>query len=156
MLKYGFAVLSIILCCVIFYCNVNKGPVKSEQAADASVNYLEFTDYGCHGNETSLDKALDSSVYLKSFFFNKDTLNLRIHYSANCCPAFVDSVSVTQNLVEIALADTLRGCRCICDYENDFSFLYTKESELRIIFKWWDIPKNQFTTEMDTTIIVTR
>jgi len=154
--KCGYAVLLMLLCCFSFFCNVNKDPVKSEQAADASIYYLEFTDYGCSGNELKLGKAAESGVYLKNYFFNKDTLTLRIHYTANCCPGFVDSVSVTGNEVGIALADTLRGCRCICDYDNDFSFLYNDTGELRIIFKWWDITHTQLVTAMDTTLIVTR
>ncbi len=52
--KYGYAVLSILLCCIIVSCNVNKDPVKSEQPADASLHYLEFTDFGCRGNESGL------------------------------------------------------------------------------------------------------
>ncbi len=152
--KYWYVITSIILCCFILFCDVNKDPLKSEQPADASVQYSEFTDYGCHGNELNLDKALNSGTYLKNYFFNKDTLTLRIHYSANCCPEFVDSVTVSGNVVEIALADTLNGCRCICDYDNDFSFLYHQTVELRIIFKWWDIPENQFTTLMDSTFTI--
>ncbi|MBN2413924.1 hypothetical protein JXQ31_19780 [candidate division KSB1 bacterium] len=154
MQKYGFSVLSIILCCFVLFCNVNKDPIKSEQPADASVFYLEFTDFGCQGNELNLDKVMNSDTYLKNYYFKNDTLTLRIHYSANCCPEFVDSVAVKDNVVEIALADTLRGCRCICDYDNDFSFLFSKEGTLRIIFKEWDIPGNLFTTLLDTTVTI--
>ena len=152
--KFGYIVLSIFVCCLIVVCNVNKDPVKSEQPAEVSVFYLEFTDNGCHGNESGLDKALDTGTYLQNYFFNKDTLTLRIHYSANCCPGFVDSVAVNDNVVEIALADTLHGCRCICDYDNDFSFLYTNEGELRLIFKVWELPENIFTTVLDTTFTI--
>ena len=154
MSRYLYIVLSMIICCFILYCNVNKDPVLPEQTTDAAVNYLDFTDFGCQGNELNLDKALDSGAFLKNYFVNEDTLTLRIHYPANCCPGFVDSVAVIDNLVEIALADTLKGCRCICDYDNDFSFLYTWDGQLRILFKEWDIPGNQFTTILDTTITI--
>jgi len=156
MIKFVSFITVMLLCCLLIFCDINKEPLNSDEPTGAATKYFEFTDYGCQGNELNLDKATFSKTFLQKYFFNKDTLTLRIHYSANCCPAFVDSVSVTQNLVEIALADTLNGCRCVCDFDNDFSFLYYDEGELRIIFKWWDMPKNQFITEMDTTIFLTR
>ncbi len=145
----------LFICSLLVFCNVNKDPLNSKFDGTPFGNYIGFTDNHCQGEGDELAKAA-SRIYLREYWFNQDTLTLRIHYTANCCPGFVDNVAVKDNVVEIALADTLRGCHCICEYNNDFSFLYDKEGELRIIFKWWDITHTLLTTEMDTTIIVTR
>ena len=141
----------LLICSLLVYCNVNKEPLNSESDGSPFGNYIGFTDNHCQ-NEGDVLAKLDTRKYVRDYWFNRDTLTLQIHYTANCCPGFVVDVDVEDHVVEIAIADTLRGCLCICEYNNDFSFLYDDEGELRILFKWWDISHTQLFTEMDTTI----
>ena len=140
---------------LIVFCNVNKEPLNSENDSIIDRNFVGFTDNHCR-NEGDMLAKLDTRIYVQDYWFNQDTLTLQIHHSANCCPGFVVDIDVVENVVGIAIADTLRGCLCICEYLNDFSFLYDHEGELRILFNWWDITNTQLVTEMDTTILVTR
>ena len=151
---YFLSVLFIFV--LIVFCNINKEPLNSENDGIVNRKVVGFTDHGCQEEENVLSKPiLDTRIYVNNYRFNQDTLTLQIHYSANCCPGFVVDIDVTDNVAEIAMADTLRGCLCICEYINDFSFLYGLEGEMRILFNWWDITHTQLVTEMDTTIIVT-
>ncbi len=138
------------------FCNVNKGPLNSKYDGIANRDVVGFIDYGCLKEENVLSKAdMDTRIYLRDYWTSADTLTLQIHYTANCCPGFVVDIDVKENVVEIAIADTLRSCLCFCEYNNDFSFLYDEKGVLRVLFKWWDITHTLLTMEMDTTIIVT-
>ena len=155
MKRFFYFMFGLFIFSLIVFCNINKDPLKSKYDGMVDGNYHGFTDNHCQDEGDVLAK-MDTRIYVQDYRFNQDTLTLQIHYSANCCPGFVVDIDVEDHVVEIAIADTLRGCLCICEYNNDFSFLYDQEGELRILFKWWDITHTQLVTEMDTTIIVTR
>jgi hypothetical protein len=61
----------------------------------------------------------------------------------------VDSVSIHENVIDISIDDTLRNCRCICEYDNDFTFKYNGSDLLRIRFGGMGGP-----FELDTLIHV--
>ncbi|MBN2413925.1 hypothetical protein JXQ31_19785 [candidate division KSB1 bacterium] len=155
MKKVFYFMFGLFIFSLIVFCNLNKDPLNTKYDGFPFGNHFVFTDNHCIDNGDALFK-LNSRIYLRAYRFIQDTLTLQIHYTANCCPAFVVDVDINDNVVEIAIADTLRACLCICEYNNDFTFLYDKEGVLRVLFKWWDITHTQLSTEMDTTVIVTR
>ena len=73
--------------------------------------------------------------FLKSASYDGSHLTLTIHFQANCCPAFVNTVKVTGRSVEIALEDTLHACRCTCTYEDDFVFSCPSPGDLAVKFE---------------------
>ncbi|HPG41483.1 MAG TPA: hypothetical protein PLP19_19415 [bacterium] len=121
---------------------------------DDSLRFLSFTDNQCQGELASLAKALTGHVYIMDHCKNGDTLTMRIHYSANCYPGFVNDATVGTDSIVIAIADTIRGALCMCEYENDYQFFYPYYGNVRVIFKWWDIHHEFTETYMDTTIQV--
>jgi len=129
--RKGFFLAAIILVLIWAACD---GVVDAKRPA-SRLEYLSFTDHGCQGEE-SLGKTHSSSPYLSRHRLDGDVLILTIHHSANCCPAFVDSISIHENVVDICIGDTLRGCHCICDYENDFAFQYIGTGSVRVRFGW--------------------
>ncbi len=129
-----------------------------EDLSNQQNKYIEFRDYECipTNNVSYLNEentiSSDYLAYLKSYYYNQDTLKLTIHFWANCCPAFSDSVLISEQRIDIFLRDTLRGCRCICPYDNDFIFLYRQKGALRILF-YVANSDNSFTTAVVDTVI---
>ncbi len=155
-MKYFYLLLLIVcITCFIFNsCNKDDEPTQAGLSTLDKPVYLSFINRNCQGNERGLDKSLSDDFYLKEYTVYKDTLILRFRYPANCCPAFVDSAAVADGTIIIALSDTLNGCRCMCDYENDFVFLYKHKGDLHVIFKWWHINSDEFITQVDTFILI--
>ncbi len=151
-MKRFWMLFVLVICTVSSSCFEKHGMYVPEN--DDSLRFLSFTDYHCQDESEGLAKNLSSRVYIVNHFMNGDTLTLRIHYEANCCPAFVNETTVSQGNIVIAIADTLRNAKCMCDYENDYKFLYSYKGDLRVIFKWWDINHENLTTYMDTTIVI--
>ncbi len=117
------------------------------------IEFLRFTDYGC-ASEKGLEKPLQNDYYLKGYRLNKDTLTLTVHFPANCCPDFSDSIYVSDNNVNITLADKSPGCYCICEYNNDFSFLYSGGNTIHLVFRFMDFGDEGYTTRIDTLVIL--
>ena len=116
---------------------------------DNSFEYVSFKNHGCQG-WPGLDKALMTLPCLFGHRVAGDTLTLSIRYVAQCCPAFRDSVSLHDATVDISLADTSAlQCDCICEFANDFTFLYPDAGDLRVRFGWIGAP-----FELDTLIRV--
>jgi hypothetical protein len=123
---------------------------KSTEPVDTSLQleYVGLTDNGCLGHDAPA-RAPDHESHLVDHTIEGDLLTLTIHYEANCCPAFVDSIRLANQTVEIFIEDTLHGCRCLCDYENDFAFNYSGSGTLHLLFGWFDEPFS-----LDTTIVL--
>lgn len=97
------------------------------------ITYLQHENRGCTGT-TRDEYGCPGGAYLRSIESIGDTLFLTIHFEANCCPEFVESTSADGGILHIDVKDTLSACRCICDYENVFSFLFQEGGEMRIEF----------------------
>ena len=98
--------------------------------------YLSFTDHGCQSQSGLYKMNSAYDAYLAKHRLIGDTLTLTIHYWANCCPAFVDSVSIHDDTIDICIDDTLAVCDCICEYDNTFIFLFSETGTLRVRFGW--------------------
>ncbi|MBN2413923.1 hypothetical protein JXQ31_19775 [candidate division KSB1 bacterium] len=120
---------------------------------ETKIEFLRFINYGC-ASEKGLEKTLQNDYYLTGYRLNKDTLTLTIHFPANCCPDFSDSIYVSNNNVNITLADKSPGCFCICEYNNDFTFLYTGGNKIHIIFRFMDFGDEGYTTRIDTLVVL--
>lgn len=110
------------------------------------MGYLGFKDYGCQ-DTFSFEKTTTKLPFLSGYRQNGDTLILSIRYEVNCCPAFVDSVSIDDHTVDITIADTLGICDCICVFDNPFAFLSPQGDTLSVRFGWKGRP-----FELDTIL----
>lgn len=119
------ALISFVICC-----SSEDGPTENINSSNqlAGVNHL-----GCKG----LMKVDDEYDYLKSFFVYKDTLYLKIHFTANCCPEFIDSVYFEPGLIQVFSNDILHECRCFCPYEDEYKVIYPFSGMTKIEF-WRD------------------
>jgi hypothetical protein len=97
------------------------------------ITFLQHENRGCTGT-TREEYGCPGGAYLRSIESIGDTLFLTIHFEANCCPEFIETTSSDDGILHIDVQDTLSACRCICDYENRFSFLYDGGGEMRIEF----------------------
>jgi hypothetical protein len=122
--------LAIVLIVVLVWAACNRIFDVNDQ--DRPLEYVSFTDHGCRGHD--LGKADSSAPYLLKHQTASGILTLTVHYSANCCPAFTDSVSIHENTVDITFDDTLRACKCVCEYDNDFAFTYSGSDWVRVRF----------------------
>ena len=91
-------------------------------------------DYGCQGHQDSV-AFRTGSAWLNGYEFDGDTLTLDIHFEANCCPAFVESALLYEHAIAIEAADTLFGCRCMCDYDNEFLVPWSTPGQVAVSFK---------------------
>ncbi|NQT25141.1 hypothetical protein HQ585_07295 [candidate division KSB1 bacterium] len=142
---------SIVLLCVLITLISWAGcKKKTTDPVDTSLHliYLEHLNNGCLELEEPA-MAPSRDPYLVGHTIEGNDLTLTIHYEANCCPAFVDSIRLMDQTVEILIDDTLQGCRCICDYENDFAFNYSGSGALHLLFGWFNEPFS-----LDTTIVL--
>lgn len=108
-------------------CSIDNSPSYNK---DESVRFIKADHKGCRG----LLKTTEDS-YLVDHYYIKDTLCLNIHFRANCCPEFVDSADVSPGYIKLFVRDTLSGCRCICDYLDDYRFMYNFEGETKLEFR---------------------
>lgn len=111
-----------------------------------------FIDYGCSG-QTILPKSNSRCAYLENFTVANDTLKLIIMYEGNCCPGFTDSIKVLNGGVEIIKKDSLYDCRCICNYENEYSFLFEGSGKFSLSFITYSTEGNYYCS-LDTAIII--
>lgn len=147
-MKTRILVFTIVASIVLAWSACNRDHTVNADKSASNLEYLFFMDHGCRGQEV-LGKANSSGPYLAKHRISGDTLILTIHHEANCCPAFVDSIIIHENMVDICIDDTLRGCKCMCEYENDFTFLNPGTGTLRVRFGWMGSP-----FELDTLIQV--
>lgn len=141
----------LMIVCVIMVLASGSGCKRENIGpADTSLQmeYMGLLENGCTGHDTQ-SALSDRGPCLAGHTIDGNFLTLTIYYEANCCPAFVDSIRILDQTVEILIDDTLRGCRCICPCENDFNFIYSGSGALRILFGWFDEPFS-----LDTTIMI--
>ncbi len=143
--------LSLVIFCILFTLTVCKkdDSVIGIQDQETKIKFIRFINYGC-ANTNALEKPSQNEYYLKGYRLHKDTLTLTIHFPANCCPAFTEKITVADYNVNIALADTSPGCYCICEYNNDFTFLYSDSDQLNMKFQFRDYGEAEYTTKIDT------
>jgi len=151
-MKTIYSVIYMIFCVffILLACEKDDS-VIGIQDEETKIKFLRYIDYGC-ADPNDLSKALQEEYYVKEHRLNKDTLTLTIHFPANCCPGFVENIAVGIDSVKIAVADTSAGCFCICEYNNDFKFLYTGGKNLNVIFRYKDYGESGYTTKIDTLI----
>ena len=145
-MKKQMMYLIIITIITLIWAACNRDHIVDADKPAPDLEYLSFTNHGCQG-QGGLTKSLSTSSYLARHQVVGDTLILTIHHDANCCPAFIDSISLHENRVDISIDDTLRGCKCICQYENEFAFLNPGNGPFRVRFGWMGSP-----FELDTLI----
>ncbi|HPG41484.1 MAG TPA: hypothetical protein PLP19_19410 [bacterium] len=153
MLKPLIILIVICLTVSVYYCKDNHDPLQPN-TLNPEPRYLSFVDNPCQGHPGSLDKAMSDDARLVQYFRKGDTLTLQLHFIANCCPAFVDSAAVSKGNIVISLADSLGNCDCMCDYTDDFNFLYPYDDDVHLVFQWWYLRAGQFSTALDTTIVI--
>jgi hypothetical protein len=147
-------IIIIIFCTILFSCcQRDKSLTGDGVQQQIEIGYLHFNDYGCSNNEGIFRSAGDSA-YLKKFHYHNDTLTLTFHFNANCCPAFIDSIAISGNSVDIALTDTLSGCRCICPFDDDFMFYFRGQGKLNIQFMTKDRTSQKYVSLVDTVIFI--
>jgi len=153
-MKTIYTVICTILCIffILLACEKDDS-VIGIQDEETKIKFLRYIDYGC-ANTNDLSKALQKEYYVKEHRLNKDTLTLTIHFPANCCPDFSDKITISDNNVNITLADKSPGCYCICEYNNDFTFLYTGGKTIRVIFRFMDFGDDGYTTRIDTLVVL--
>jgi hypothetical protein len=148
--KYIALIFSIIFFLIIG-CDGTE-PLTNENLLQT--NYLGFTNSGCIQSKYSNPQ--QNCAYLSNYTYKSDTLKLKIHFEANCCPSFMDSTFIDQNILNITLHDTLYRCACICSYENEFIFFYYDKNDVIIKFKSTARPHGTSICSMDTTITLSK
>lgn len=143
------AILSLLVSLVSLGCDEdNSNPVTH----GLSVQFLDHTNKGCSASRDSSKYDCFGAAFLNSLEVAGDTLTLDIHFEANCCPGFNEDVSFDNSTVEIVVVDTLYGCRCICPFDNEFSFLFTGSGDLQIDFRSAALPDSFCVSSFDTVI----
>jgi hypothetical protein len=128
---------------------------SSPVGGDLSVDFLSHTNLGCSTRGDSVVDC-DGRAILNGFDYRGDTLTLDIHFEANCCPGLTEDVSFTGGTLDIAVVDTLYGCRCICPYDDEFTFICTGSGDLRITFVSRAEPSEYCISALDTVITLPR
>ena len=132
-MKTNLFLTGIVPAIFLFACSNGNSP-STDQASTDNV-FIKSVHNGCG----RLQKT-NSDSYLADHYYDKDTLVLVIGFTANCCPAFVDSVDVSAGSIKIFVQDTLAGCHCLCPYTDDFKFLYSYED--KTLLEFWQAGKS--------------
>ena len=98
------------------------------------ITYLRTDHHPCQ-DSSGESRDTTGCAFLRSSSYDGSSLALKIRFRANCCPAFVHTVKVTDRSLEIALEDTLQGCRCTCVYEDDFVFSCPSPGDVAVTFQ---------------------
>ncbi len=117
----------IIIALLISACTTENSPSSSLNSG--TPQFIGAVHKEC----VNLRKTADESG-LVDYYYNKDTLCLVINFSANCCPGFVDSSMVSPGSIKLFVRDTLANCRCICEYTDEFNFIYSYDGETTLEF----------------------
>ncbi len=120
--------LLVSLVCIL-QCSSDK---TNQPEPSPSASFLEHTNHGC-ASGGALDQP--AAAHLMDYTANGDTLVLRVKFEANCCPEFREDVDVSSDSIAIVVTDDEYGCRCICPYENEFSFLWPHSGSITLVFQ---------------------
>jgi hypothetical protein len=95
---------------------------------------LRQVDYGCVSSAVPSPKQENCS--LTRAIFRSDTLILAFRFRDQCCAHFETSHQVEGGRLTIAVEDTTRSrCDCICNFEEEFTFLVTARENLPLRFQ---------------------
>ena len=145
-MKYTPFYLFAILFSLINVCDYN-GPVNGPE-----INYIGFDHSDCLNGENGLLKS--AATCLQNWRYDNDILTLYLHYTANCCPDFKDSVAMDYERIDLYLYDKISACDCYCEYNADFSFVYPSPGKTRVLFHFKETNSIEYTTQLDTVIVV--
>ena len=85
-----------------------------------AVQYLSFKDNGCT-SKNSIQKTQVETVL--NYGYSQGILTLNLLFTVNCASEIKDSVIISENNINIYLADTSKGqVRCICPTNEEFNF----------------------------------
>lgn len=129
-----FGVFIVLVVCTtggLMSCSSND-PAKT--ARRPSYAFLRHVDQGCTSGAESSSGETPYDCYLAGHETRGDTLALLIHFQANCCPDFIEAVAIGQGTIDIELTDGLEGCRCFCDFENEFVFYWPSAGNVAVGF----------------------
>jgi hypothetical protein len=129
-------------------CGDDSNPVND----DLSLAFLGHDNAGCSGTRDSSRYGCMGTAFLKGVEVEGDTLTLDIHFEANCCPEFYENVSFRDGRLELVVVDSAYGCRCICPFENQFSFLFGGHGDLEIDFLSTALPDSLCVSAFDTVV----
>jgi hypothetical protein len=116
-----------------------------------TMRLVAHTNYGCTASRGGSMDCLGSAA-LHNVEALSDTVVLWIAFEANCCPEFTASAVYDAGVLDIAVVDTLYGCRCICPYENAFRFFRDGAGEVRVRFESRATVGDACISGLDTTI----
>lgn len=143
----ALSLLFVVLAVALASCG---GDSASPNHRPDSVEFLGQTDYGCTASRV-LTECLEGAS-LTNVEAVGDTVVLWIRFEANCCPEFTEIVDYDAGVLDIAVVDTLYGCRCICPFENAFRFVYEGSGEMRVRFESRAGQSGSCLSGLDTTI----
>ncbi len=93
---------------------------KGTNISLGSVQYLSFRDNGCTP-KNSIQKTQAETIL--NYGYSQGILTLNLLHTINCASKIKDSVIITENNINIFLADTSKGLvRCICSTAEEFNF----------------------------------
>lgn len=134
-LSYFLFCLSLLPCVLL---GSSCGSKDSPGRPDPEPGLIDHLSYGCQGNP---GKAAEDTTSLIWAEFQADSLVLWIHFTANCCPEFVDSVFVESRLdgsdgrVTLVVSDVGDGCHCMCLFEDRFTIHTSLEPPVSLHFE---------------------
>ncbi len=108
--------------------NISSGPIQ----------YISFKDYGCSSKNT-IQKTQAETIL--NYGYSQGILTINFSHTINCASKIKDSVIITENNINIFLADTSKGLvRCICSTAEEYNFKTEggKTIYLRIFYKAQD------------------
>jgi hypothetical protein len=81
--------------------------------------YIRHFNHGCAG-PLPRDPGECGGACLRRITRTEEGLLLDIQFVANCCPDFREEAALVESVLTIRLTDLEYGCRCLCQYENEF------------------------------------
>jgi hypothetical protein len=116
-------------------------------------SFLRQIDYGCQGTDDHDPPAVQHYCHVCDCSWSTDTLSIRVCFNADCCAAFAEEVTIKGMSIDIAVADTLDECDCVCHYENEFLLLWHEPGEVLLTFSNVNFV-GATVCELDTILVV--
>ena len=140
-------IISILL--IIFGCN--KNDVLSPEKL--SINYLSFESKGC-STLNKLSQIIDDVAILEWQYVNSN-LEVVISFSTHCSAKMKDSVSLSDKIINIFLADTNKvAAKCSCPHKEVFNFEVRDENEILLLFNYKAYSKTEYSLLADSAITI--
>ena len=143
---FYFKIITVITVILSFGCN-EKNIITS---GNTSIEYLSFQSNGCISTN-SLAKIDDEAILY--WYYLDGNLEIDVSFSTHCSASMKDSVLISNNSINIFLADTSTiGAKCICPHKETFNFRVASNGELEIIFSYMPYSKTEYYVLADSTI----